>query len=744
MYSNGYVPPQPPVQRRRRSERNTSVQGTEAPRDGIQARQGQIASSNQARHASAQGTPWQGAVPNQAQQAVSPQARTAGQPWTYPQGTPQAQHPGKKQHAQTNTFHAAAQGGMASNDGTRTSTAQRTVIPMEAYTAARHGGRAAQGQRPAQPLQSMRPTEPTANHQSMNGQRGYQPMTGMGGTAWQGQPAAMGGASPTGRNQGYYQSQPTGPWQQPQARYDKGMNQQPVWQQGNAQQQSGWQQPVPPIGMQPPGPPHGGGTGGKTPRSVGRTIMVAFLCLVVVAGLAVGGYYAWQDNQVKQYVTAYDTVFCQGVYVDGIHLGGMTQQEGLNAVTTQAQQRNDAWSVRLTYQGQLVTQITADQLGMKVDVADTLNAAWSQGHTGDVYLRKEAMEQLLTTPYEGFTALPGGDTSVIDNILTDIRNNVYRAPQDATVSFDPSKTEPFTFQNEVAGRILDTAPIKEQLYHMVSTLESGDIEIMPQSIQPQVTVADLKKQVALRGTASTDISTRSTENRTNNIRRCFELINGYVLKPGNTFSFNNVVGMRTEKNGFFEADEYVRGEVVSGIGGGSCQASTTLYQAAVRAGMKITEREPHSMEVNYCEYGKDATVYWYSNHKIDLAFRNTTDSPVYIVASVQSNPSNRKRLIAKVSIYGADLGNISYDIDAEITEILPAPTEPKYVRDTKQQYVTYTDEEQVVVKSKDGLVVTSYLVTYENGRESNRTKLFEDTYKPKQETIYVGTQDREI
>lgn len=570
-------------------------------------------------------------------------------------------------------------------------------------------------------------------------------MTGMGGTPRQGQPnPAGGGAAPTGRNQGYYQPQSTGPWQQPQARYDKGMNQQSAWQQGNAQQQSGWQQPVPPIGMQPPGPPHGGGTGGKTPRSVGRTIMVAFLCLVVVAGLAVGGYYAWQDNQVKQYVTAYDTVFCQGVYVDGIHLGGMTQQEGLNAVTTQAQQRNDAWSVRLTYQGQLVTQITADQLGMKVDVADALNAAWSQGHTGDVYLRKEAMEQLLAAPYEGFTALPGGDTSVIDNILTDIRNNVYRAPQDASVSFDPNKTDPFTFQEEVAGRILDTAPIKEQLYHMVSTMQSGDIEITPQPIQPQVTVADLKKQVALRGTATTDISSKSTQERTDNIRRCFELINGYVLNPGATFSFNNVVGMRTVKNGFFEADEYVRGEVVKGIGGGSCQASTTLYQAAVRAGMKITEREPHSMEVNYCEYGKDATVYWYSNHKIDLAFRNTSDSPVYIVAAVQSYPNNRKRFIAKVSIYGADLGNISYDIDAEITEILPAPIEPKYVKDTKQDYVIYTDEEQVVVKRKDGLVVTSYLVTYENGRESNRTKLFEDTYKPKQETIYVGTQDREI
>ena len=91
---------------------------------------------------------------------------------------------------------------------------------------------------------------------------------------------------------------------------------------------------------------------------------------------------------------------------------------------------------------------------------------------------------------------------------------------------------------------------------MVSTMESGEVEIVPMTIAPTVTVADLKRNLMERATVSTPISSKSTENRTNNIRRCFQLISGTILKPGEKFSFNGVVGERSIKNGFYEAVEY--------------------------------------------------------------------------------------------------------------------------------------------------------------------------------------------
>lgn len=485
--------------------------------------------------------------------------------------------------------------------------------------------------------------------------------------------------------------------------------------------------------------------GGQPPRKPKNRLLVAVIALVLLAGLGVGGYYAMQDRQIHQYVTPYDNVFCQGVYVDGIHLGGMTADEGVAAVTAQAQRRNDSWSVNLTYQGQVVTTLNASQLGMTVEVTDVLRGAWEQGHTGDAYQRKEAMEQLLQTPYQAYTAMPGGDTSVVDGVLEQIRELVYRAPSDARLlSFNPENSYPFTFQEEIEGRVLDTEPLKERIYQMVSTLESGDVEIVPDTIAPTVTVEDLKANLTMRASVYTPISTSSTENRTNNIKRCFQSISGYILEPGSKFSFNSVVGRRTTANGFYEAIEYAYGSEVMGVGGGSCQASTTLYQAAVVAGLEIIDREPHSDAVSYAKYGEDATVYWEGNRKIDLVFRNNTDSPLYFVAAVQSDPSNRKRFVARVTIYGESLGeNVRYELASKTVEVLKAPEEPEYVKDTKQRYVTYTDQEYVARKAKDGYVVESYRMKYVNGELVEQIVLATDTYKAKSKLIYVGTKKRD-
>ena len=561
-------------------------------------------------------------------------------------------------------------------------------------------------------------------------QRAYQPYAGQG--------------IPAVRQQGYPQQMQEG-WIPPAAQPYPPQTQ-PRYEAARPMQQAQWQghngytpPPQPPV--QPPARSSGGG---KPPQGPLFRVLMVLVCVVLVAVLCAGGYYGMQEYSLRQYVNAYDQVYCQGVYVDGIHLGGMTQQQAYDAVAEKARQRSDAWSVRLTYQGQLVVEITDDQLGMTVDVTTPLQQAWQCGHTGDVHQRQEDMEKLLQEPYEGYTALPGGDTSVVDYLLEEISRKVYRAPQDAAITeFDPQKSSPFTFQSEVNGQRLNTAPIKERIYQMVSTLESGEIEIVPDMIAPEVTVAQLQQLVALRATATTDISTRSEEGRNNNIRRAFQLINGYVLQPGATFSFNSVVGERTLENGFFEADEYAYNETVRGVGGGVCQASTTVYQAAVKAGMQIVKREPHSKEVGYCTYGMDATVYWSSNRRIDLSFKNTTEHPVYLVAAVQSDPANRKKLICKVSIYGESLGSVTYGMETRTVQVLEPPSEPERRKDTSHTYVTYKGEEKQVSSAKEGYVVESYRVTYVDGVETERTLLYTDTYKARAAVVYVGTKSRE-
>ena len=464
-----------------------------------------------------------------------------------------------------------------------------------------------------------------------------------------------------------------------------------------------------------------------------HTFLIVFAILIVVTILGTGGYFAVTDylrnKTISDKVEPYDNLFCPGVVIDGINLEGMTYEQAVNSIQSQIQQRHDAWKVQLTYNGEQLLEINSDMLGFSVDPSAVIAQAWEQGHTGDQEQRYEAMLKLEQEPYTAYTAQPAGNTQVIDQKLAEIKAMIDQPAKDATME-EPDFTQiyPFRFTDEAYGRVLNIEPIKEQLYRMVSTMQSGavSLENWVERLEPQVTKAELMKHYTLRSDVYTVIDRHSEENRNNNIRRAFEYINGYKLEPGRTFSFNKVVGERTEARGFYEATEYVSDEHVRGIGGGVCQASTTLYQAAVRAGLQILNREPHSDSVSYAEYGKDATVYWFKGgKKIDFTFKNNTDNDIYILSFVQKDPQNKKRLVARVIIYGEDMGDVWYDIVTEEVETIPCMLSPKYVA-----------EKNEVAKAKDGHVVDSYRVEYTGNQETGRVKLYRDTYTPKPEKIY--------
>ena len=485
----------------------------------------------------------------------------------------------------------------------------------------------------------------------------------------------------------------------------------------------------------------------KPQKKKKHTGFTVFAVILLLAALGAGGYFTGshflKQKEMSEKVDPYNNLFCPGVYVDGINLSGMTPEQALNSVQSQIQQRHDAWKVELNYNGEQIAEIDADMLEFSVDPRSVLEEAWRQGHTGEKEQRYQDMLRLEQEPFSAYTARPSGNTQVIDEKLAQIKSMIDTPATDAEVKgFDPSLPYPFDISDEAYGYSLDTEPVKQRLYQMVSTMESGSLDLVPQRLEPAVRKADLMKQYMLRSYASTPIDKHSTDDRNNNIRRAFEKINGYKLEPGKTFSFNSVVGERTPENGFFPAIEYVYGEHVEGYGGGVCQASTTLYQAAICAGLQILKREPHSDKVSYTDLGKDATVYWFGKRRIDLTFRNNTDSTIYIVAAVKQDTSNKKRLNATVAIYGLDMGDVKYELESEITETLPAPFNPVYKKDTNGTYVTYSDQQKSVSAAKEGYVVKCYLVEYTSGVQTDRKLIYTDRYEAKAEVIYVGVKDR--
>jgi vancomycin resistance protein YoaR len=132
------------------------------------------------------------------------------------------------------------------------------------------------------------------------------------------------------------------------------------------------------------------------------------------------------------------------------------------------------------------------------------------------------------------------------------------------------------------------------------------------------------------GSYKTTISDKN-KNRVRNIRLAARRINNYTIRPGQIFSFNEVVGKRTPGKGYRTAKIIVQGQSEAGIGGGICQLSTTLYNAAKRSNLQIIERHSHSKIVGYVPKGYDAAVdYGY----LDLKFKNTKNYPIKIKARV--------------------------------------------------------------------------------------------------------------
>jgi len=115
--------------------------------------------------------------------------------------------------------------------------------------------------------------------------------------------------------------------------------------------------------------------------------------------------------------------------------------------------------------------------------------------------------------------------------------------------------------------------------------------------------------------------------RTNNLKMAAKLVNGTIVPAGATFSANRAIGPRNAEAGWREAKMFVSGQIVNGIGSGICQCSTTIYNAALLAGLPIVERHPHMFRVTYAPASRDAAIYWGQK---DMKFRNTTSGPIYV------------------------------------------------------------------------------------------------------------------
>lgn len=300
--------------------------------------------------------------------------------------------------------------------------------------------------------------------------------------------------------------------------------------------------------------------------------------------------------------------------------------------------------------------------------------------------------------------------------IESIYEEVHTEVQDAYYT-----TNPFQIYAEVQGIDFDLEAAKEILKE-----EKEEYIIALTITQPQKTTADIGTE-AFPDKLST-FSTRydaTNITRTTNLQIAVNKINGVVVMPGETFSYNKTLGKRTSEAGYKDAAGYSGGKVVQMLGGGICQISSTLYDAVVYANLEIVERHNHAFTTSYVGAGKDATVVYGS---LDFQFKNSRKYPIKIESYIQNG-------IATVNIYGIKEEN-EYEVEISTTILNYIPYSVIYEDDATLE----RGKEEVTQGGQQGCKSITYKILKQNGKEISRSVLSTDTYSAMNKYITRGTK----
>ena len=424
--------------------------------------------------------------------------------------------------------------------------------------------------------------------------------------------------------------------------------------------------------------------------------------------------------------------FRNGVYVNGMDLSNKTIDEVRGQL-----EANESYALN-----NISITLSSDEIHASVSGAD-MNAYSNL---------EEILEQaLLGGANQVYYTTISIDEAALATRIDAINASTSKPPVDASFTFDFSKSgnpTPHYIEGE-AGYGLDVASTVALVKH---TVESGlyQTTLTPAltTIDPIVTVADLQARVTEIGRYTTTYDYKGTAedteqqrnvlipNRAFNVEKSANKINNQTVNPGRTWSFNDVVGDRTEKNGWKEANGIFGGDRFNlQYGGGVCQTSTALYNALLQAYPYFTfQRKRHTIPSTYVQMGLDATV---DTGNIDFKFTNKSDFPVYIFAYYANNKmaSSRKRDLTIV-IYGAALPD-GAEYKPRVVVVSEEPPGADEITETKNLFI---GEEKILAEARSRFVVQLYIDKYVNGTKVDEIFLYEDIYPGNPLRKQVGTQ----
>lgn len=318
---------------------------------------------------------------------------------------------------------------------------------------------------------------------------------------------------------------------------------------------------------------------------------------------------------------------------------------------------------------------------------------------------------------------------LLSQTIEKVSEKLNTPPTDSEIRFDPFSHPMFTISRETAGVKVLEDRLYMDIYFALKASSSPRIKIPVERPQASVKLEDNIKLTRLRARYSTDFSTSSPD-RKHNVRLALSKINGKRIDAGETISFNELVGRRTAKNGFKEAKIIKGGKYVPGYGGGVCQASTTLYNAALLSDLEVVSVHRHSLQSSYELPSFDAMV---NSGSSDLKLRNGGQFPVFIRTYTDENR-------AYVEIYGSSL---PYKIKrkSEITFKGETPGSDEFIDENNEYFDEFAEpgSKKVVTYSHPEVHSNGYLLFFDfNGALIEKRLIRTDVYGSVRGTIAVA------
>ena len=439
--------------------------------------------------------------------------------------------------------------------------------------------------------------------------------------------------------------------------------------------------------------------------------------MLLIASTVLG--YTLYNNVTKVLDT--DRIY-KGVYVEGVHLGGLTTEQALELLKKTYFEPLQNKKIEVIVEGKSYF-LEYSSLGIKMDIDNAVEKAYSIGRKGNLATRFKEIKKVYENPVIIRLNFEY-DQDKLKKFIDELFNTHYQSPVNASIK---KVGDQFVITSERVGKKLDYAYLLNKLKDMIKNKQEGKVYARFLKVMPRITASELSKIKEIIGSFTTKFDSSNVA-RSENIRVAAQKINGSLVMPGEVFSLSKAIGPVTVENGFKIAKVIVNNEFVDGVGGGLCQIATTMYNAVLMAQLKVVERAPHSALISYVPPGRDATI---ASGSIDFKFKNTTSAPIYVESYTSQNT-------VTVNLYGKNnhKGEV-VKFESEVIERVP------YKKVYKNDPTLPQGVEKLSNKPQNGLKVKTYMLVYKDGKLIERKLLSYDYYKPVNAVILVGTKAKE-